>query len=188
MKTYSQIGQDTFALKLLGKSGFFLDFGCGDGESYPCGNNTLLLEQNGWDGLSFDIDQSSINKFNSNRTTTAICSDLSANLRETLEQSKCPKLIDYFSFDVDEATDAVFDAFPFEEYQCRFVSFEHNLYLPQYRGLKERSQDIFFKHGYKLLVDNVCFNGRPVEDWYFKFDERQFMGYNIEGIKAHELL
>lgn len=188
MQSYSQIGQDIFVLKLLGPSGFFLDFGCGDGNSFPCGNNTLLLEQNGWSGLSFDIDQNSINAFDKTRKTKAVCVDLTKNLKSILQENNCPKVIDYFSFDVDEATDAVLDSFPFGEYTFKFISFEHNLYLPQYRGLKERSQEIFFKHGYKLLIDNVCFNGRPVEDWYYKFDEREFLGYNIEGKEAYKLL
>jgi hypothetical protein len=55
INTYSQAGQDLFALdenKNLSNL-FFIDIGCHDPIII---NNSYLLELNGWKGLSFDID------------------------------------------------------------------------------------------------------------------------------------
>ena len=54
MKSYSQVGQDLFVLSLFpkGYEGIFLDFGCQEPKKI---NNTLLLEEHGWLGFSFDI-------------------------------------------------------------------------------------------------------------------------------------
>ncbi len=53
MKSYSQCGQDLFVYYLNeGKPGKFLDLGCSLPKKI---NNTYLLELNGWDGISLDI-------------------------------------------------------------------------------------------------------------------------------------
>jgi SAM-dependent methyltransferase len=169
--SYSQISQDIFVLNFFEKkAGYFLDLGCGNGFNHPCGNNTLLLEQNGWDGISIDIDQVAINHFNKNRKTKAICKDLTKeNLADILRENNAPKVIDYMSFDVDQASEHVLASLPLDEYVFRFVTFEHNAYLPNeyYKNLKQNALNKFFGMGYGLLINNVILeNHGAVEDWY----------------------
>jgi SAM-dependent methyltransferase len=186
MKSYSQIGQDLFTLELFGPNGTFLDFGCGNGIDKPCGNNTFLLEQNGWTGISVDIDAAAIHEFNQNRKTLSFAVDLTTDLPNKLKLMHCPKLFDYWSFDVDEATDSVLDHFPFEDYEFKFISFEHNQYHAGYKGLKERSLELFESKGYKILVENVMFRAWSVEDWYInpKYINIPKLGANITADEA----
>jgi len=55
MKSYSQIGQDIFVKNLLKKDnykGYFVEIG---GYLPTEINNTMLLEESGWNGISLDI-------------------------------------------------------------------------------------------------------------------------------------
>jgi hypothetical protein len=55
LEKYSQAGQDKFVLSLFNENyeGTFVDIGC----SVPkIINNTLLLEENGWYGISIDLE------------------------------------------------------------------------------------------------------------------------------------
>lgn len=170
-RSYSQISQDIFVLNFFGrKASYFLDLGCGDGNSYPCGNNTLLLEQNGWDGLSIDIDSNAVNSFNATRKTKALAFDLAnSDLKKILDENQCPKVIDYLSFDVDEVSETVLAKLPLNDYVFRFVTFEHNAYIPNqyYRTLKANANKILSESGYQILIDNVILeNHGAVEDWY----------------------
>lgn len=169
--SYSQISQDVFAFNFFGrKAGTFLDLGCGNGFSHPCGNNTLFLEQNGWNGLSIDIDKASVNHFNSNRNTRAIVSDLKQNdLGDIMLAEGMPHTIDYLSFDVDEASEAVLAKLPLAKYYFRLVTFEHNAYIQNetYRTLKSNAKNLFLSNGYEILIEDVMLDGHgAVEDWY----------------------
>jgi SAM-dependent methyltransferase len=186
VKNYSQIGQDLFVLELLGENRTFLDFGCGNGRDKPCGNNTFLLEQKGWNGFSFDISDSMILEFQYERNTFSCATDLTIDLRKKMIAMVNQPLIDYLSFDVDEATDSVLDNFPFDLFEFKFITFEHNQYHQGYQGLKDRSIALFQEKGYKLLVENVMFSGWSVEDWYInpKYIDIPKLGSNISSEEA----
>lgn len=170
-KSYSQIAQDKFVLNFFeNKSGYFLDLGCGDGFSEPCGNNTLLLENCGWDGLGVDFNQSYIKNFLLNRKSKAVCADLTkTKLKEILQNNNCPMIIDFLSFDVDQATESVLNSFPSQDYKFKLIAFEHNLYLGNssiYCGLKEKAKKVFGDE-YEILIEDVKLeNHGAVEDWY----------------------
>jgi len=173
--SYSQISQDVFALNFFErKTGSFVDLGCGNGFNYPCGNNTLLLEQNGWFGLSVDIDKKSVDHFNKNRNTKAIACDLTENdLAVILDKIDAPKIIDYLSFDVDQASESVLAKLPLANYTFRLVTFEHNAYLrnEMYKTLKDNAKKRFLSNGYEILVEDVILDGHgPVEDWFIHTD------------------
>lgn len=163
----SQIGQDIFVFNLFqGKTGYFLDVGCGNGFASPCGNNTLFLEQNGWDGLSLDCDQPAINHFCSNRKSKALCKNLmQGSLNDILVENNCPQVIDYFSFDVDGATETVLKNLKLDYFKFKFITFEHDLYHrpPTLKNLAKEK----FKDEYEILIENVMLRGHgAVEDWY----------------------
>jgi hypothetical protein len=190
--SYSQIGQDVFVDALFeNRKGFFLDFGCGGWRDKPNGNNTLYLEERDWDGLSVDMNPTLIKEFTEKRKTKAVCQDLTKiDIKEFLETNQCPKLVDYFSFDVDAATDHVLNHFPFDEFKFKFITFEHNLYDPNYKGLKERALKIFENKGYKLLVENVEWRNLAVEDWFIHSDYSDLpkLGKNILHTDCVKLL
>jgi len=171
MATYSQISQDVFVLNFFKKSpGFFLDLGCGNGWNKPCGNNSLLLEKNGWDGLSVDFNPDHIKEFQANRKTKAVCADLmKTDLKSLMVENGCPQVIDYLSFDIDDATEFVFKNFPLNDFKFKFITFEHNLYMGGKRDvdLKAEAIEKFSAHGYTLMVENVTLEDHGVvEDWF----------------------
>lgn len=196
--SYSQISQDIFVFNIFNKkqTGSFLDLGCGDGVSQPCGNNTYLLELNGWKGLSIDIDSNLIEQFNNKRKSKAIVCDLTKfQLSDVLNENNSPELIDYLSFDIDDATEFVLSSFPFDKYKFNFITFEHNLYHYRYKGLKEKSKNLFLSHGYELLIENVCIQGLgPVEDWYvnpnYNFNKKIFLKdiINFDLLKQYQYI
>ena len=169
MITYAQMSQDIFALNFFNKNpGFFLDFGCGDGISQPCENNTLLLEGAGWDGLSVDTEVDYINKFRHSRKTKAVCADLTkVDIKTLLTENNCPKTIDYLSFDVDTDLDITLETLPLQDFKFKLVTFEHNLYSEKYVGLKKKAIEKFISNGYEILIENVIIPELgPVEDWF----------------------
>lgn len=167
MKSLSQMRQDIFVLKIFKEKGFFLDFGCGDGYLKPCGNNTYLLEENGWDGLSVDIDKTLIESFNRRRSTKSLVCDLTTvDIKQLLQTHNVPRVIDYFSFDVDRATEIVLANFPFDNYRFKLMTFEHDLYKVG-SHVKNKAKDKLLGLGYEILIENVIFdNHGEVEDWY----------------------
>lgn len=171
MVTYAQMFQDIFALNFFNKKpGFFLDLGCGDGINRPCENNTLLLEETGWDGLSVDFEADYIDFFRQKRKTKAVCADLTkVDIKTLLTENDCPKTIDYLSFDLDEATDIALETLPVQDFKFKFVTFEHNLYFrsKKYADLKKRAIEKFTSNGYEILIENVVIPRLgPVEDWF----------------------
>lgn len=188
MNSYSQMSQDKFVNFLFkSQKGYFLDFGCGDGISTnnPCGNNTLLLEESGWKGLSIDIDYRLTTIFKYYRKTDVDCVDLTiCDISELLKKYNCPKIIDYLSFDIDESTQKVIRKFPFEEFKFKFITFEHDLYANG-PDVKKEAYNIFTKHGYSRLIDNVNLSPHgAVEDWYIK--EEYFNHINLRFLKNIE--
>lgn len=70
--SYSQFGQDVFLLDTLlkdKKDGFFVDVG---GNDPIIGNNTYLLERNGWTGLAFEPQPELNKKWSESRITRCL--------------------------------------------------------------------------------------------------------------------
>lgn len=167
MKSISQAAQDIFVHNFLGcNSGFFVDFGCGDGINNPCGSNTYYLEQNGWQGLSVDNSQSAMSEFCRNRKTKGILQDLiGQSINDLLTNNNCPAIIDYLSFDVDDATEKVLDNFPLNNFKFKIITFEHDLY--HMGDTRKNLAFSKFKNDYEILIENVTLsNYGPYEDWY----------------------
>jgi hypothetical protein len=179
METYSQRGQDRFAIDFLRNKhyGTFLDFGCKGPIDI---NNTYLLEKKyNFKGLSFDIDKEAIDEWkNTDRDSeNAICVDLmSLEIKKTLDEFYINGNIDYFSFDLEPPllTLDVLKKFPFDSYQFGIVTYEHDYY----RGFDTLipSREIFSNNGYKKVTTDVM-NTYDVthsiflsEDWWFHPD------------------
>ena len=164
----SQASQDIFVKYILDDldKGYFLDIGSYEPIHL---SNSYSLEQVGWDGLLFDITDYT-NVYKDVRKSKFICGDITKmDLSTVFRENNVPSVIDYVSIDVDESTDTFLDIFPFDEYECKVITFEHDAYRIG-EQLKNKSREIFKNKWYKLLCSDVGVVSRTdndnFEDWY----------------------
>lgn len=199
-KTYSQVFQDKFALKLIGKKGFFLDLGAGWDHS-GINSNTLLLEENGWNGICVDANRDSAQRRKDfSLRASVICAWIpQVTIKQILDAHNAPKVIDYISIDIEPVTIIGLENFPFDEYDFKVMTFEHDLYAhgPEQ---KDKAYEMLSSRGYIRLCNNVNVPeaqglGLYFEDWwinpkYFSEDfiknntfSEQLGSYIIKNIK-----
>ncbi len=186
----SQIGQDRYVTHVFGDDAtavprYYLEIGAHEPRKL---NNTILLEKLGWKGLSLDIDPAYKPRFEAQRCNAFEISDVTTvSWQELFKKHHAPKMIDYLSMDVDEATLATLERFPFDEYQFRIMTVEHD----RYRFGPERAADIraiLFKHGYEIIVKDIHLEGNPFEDWWFhpkhvsEVERKQIARLKADGI------
>ena len=104
--------------------------------------------------------------------------DLSlVSLKDILAAFNAPKIIDYLSIDIDDYSLAPLVGFPFEEYNIKVITFEHDAYRFGSQ-LKTPSRKFLKEKGFKLVCKNVgsvvleeanpvpYSLASPQEDWY----------------------
>ncbi len=165
MNYYSQAGQDKWIEEVLIegegiKKGTFLDIGCGGKEF----SNTLGLEEIGWDGWLFDNSESARDWCCANRKSIFCCWDATKIKWRDFD----PKIVDYLSLDVDEATLSVLMNIPLNRVQFRAITIEHDAYRFG-DSLRIPEREILTKAGYTLVRPDVS-NPDPFEDWWLKRD------------------
>lgn len=168
-RNYSQCYQDLFVLMCLdGKqNGTYFEIG----SSHPWHHsNTKLLEEFGWTGFGVDIDTTSVNLYNFYRENKAFAVDATTgDLPLMLSKVSSTGVVDYLQLDCDPAENTlkVLKKIPFDKYAFRVITFEHDNYNPENRGIQEQSRDYLLELGYKLVVANVSTDkNRSFEDWY----------------------
>ena len=170
---HSQTYQDMFVLTMLNgkENGIFLEIGAAD-PFY--GSNTALLEKFGWNGISIDIQEEEIKKFNSVRNCTALVRDgLSTNYKALLESFTDKTDIDYLQLDCEppENTLKILMSIPFETYRFAVITFEHDYYCDFDRTIRDKSRKYLEAQGYELVVSNVSADNIGVyEDWWIHPD------------------
>lgn len=163
----SQVGQDQWVLSLFpeGYKGTFLDVGC----YLPIEiNNTYLLEQNGWIGIS--IDNRDYSKEWEIRNTQFVCEDI---FKIDFTDYLFPKVIDYLSMDIDgcgynyRALWRLIDT----GFNFRAITIEHNLYLGEGFNEAERlpQRELLINNNYKLVREDVEDGGNKFEDWWIGY-------------------
>jgi hypothetical protein len=155
---YSQAGQDKFVLDRIGTKGTYLEIGA----SHPVYiNNTYLLELNGWNGLSIDIDDSNKVAWYECRNNPLIIADAITYNYNDVER------IDYLQLDI-EPTENTFACLQhiLKTTKTRFsiITFETDAYL-DLRFVKP-SRDILQDLGYELIKPDVQCEFGAFEDWY----------------------
>lgn len=156
----SQVGQDLFAISMFGKDfkGTFLDVGCYLPDKI---NNTLLLEEMGWNGFSLDIEDYS-KEWKSRKTKFIQANAL------TYQYAEVPKLIDYLTLDL-EGTGVRYKAlkrlidFGFE---FKVITIEHDAYRGLDKEERQPQRDLLLEKGYQLVFPDVHHNGCAFEDWW----------------------
>lgn len=182
MRTYAKEGQDRLALHLIGQDGFFLDIGMGNPID---GNNSLLLEERGWRGFMFEAQGHCVADARSSRTNLAVeCDATTFDFGTFLDKHQAPKVIDYISMDVDDANTILIKSFPFDRYQFKVMTFEHDRYhCGDVR--KQACEEVLSRYPqYVKLLDNALVQGLEWEDWYVNAD---YISHEIISKKANRM-
>ena len=172
-KNYSQVLQDLFVLYALkGKrEGFYIEVG--GGKPYY-GNNTALLKEFGWEGITFEIDQSLINQWKTERPSDKIFSTDATTIDwvSFLEENKYPTTIDYLQLDIDPASNTykVLENIDFDKLKFNSITYEHDAYDGG-EVYRKKSRKILQKAGYVLVAGNISpSDDAPFEDWWVHED------------------
>ena len=164
MNSYSQAGQDLWVLRESGykKDGFYIEIGAYDPVNL---SNTVLLEQNGWSGISFDISDIRDKWDKSRKNKLIICDATKLNFLDCFIAHEVPLNVDYLSLDIDEKSLECLKNLPLEKYKFNSITIEHDEYI---RGseIKNDMRKILFSYGYKLSKPDVSHNGCIYEDWW----------------------
>lgn len=169
MNSYSQAGQDIFVATILNKPGTFLDLGCSLPKKI---NNTMLLEELGWTGISVDIiDYSAEWEVRKTKFLRHDC--LNIDLKKLLEENFNNEIIDYLTLDMEKIGDrfrllekAISTGFKF-----KVITIEHDAYINKsYEELERDKQRILLESlGYILICKDVSQKQFPTsyfEDWW----------------------
>lgn len=161
----SQSGQDILVSKLLNPNkGFFVDVGCWKPIEL---NNTLLLEKNGWKGVSIDILDMS-NEWSIRKTKFIQGNALEIDYTKLLNQNNAPKIIDYLTVDVEGdgyrylALKKVLES----DRVFKLITVEHDLYRGYEESEANPQRQLLTELGYLLICKNVTCSGNPFEDWW----------------------
>lgn len=167
MKSYSQGGQDLFAVMMTEgmRDGFFLDIGCNNPVAI---NNTYLLESEfGWTGILVDLLAGCETR--KGKFFQCDASNPTSELKAAYEQM--PSIVDFLSLDIDEATWTAFCQLP-QSKRYRVSCIEHDTYC---RGpeTRDKIRSAMFAMGYSLVGMDVSVrfpdSSSPLgswEDWW----------------------
>lgn len=166
METYSQAGQDKFPQVLLHAAPLpktYLDLGCHHPTTF---NNSYALERAGWTGISIDIQDFS-REFRATRTGSFLRADVTTLDWEPIVATHFPsRVIDFISFDVDDATRAAVARFPFSSVRFKTMTLEHDGYRVGTQ-LRDSIRQTLSSLGYTLICGDVIAEGYGAfEDWW----------------------
>ena len=166
MESFSQAGQDKFPRAMLHnvtRQKTYLDIGSHHPTQF---NNSYALERAGWRGLSIDL-QNFSTEFQATRTNPFLCADVTTIQWESVITQHFPsRVIDYISFDVDDATESAFSRFPFSSVRFNTMTIEHDGYRVGTR-LRDWVRDSLASMGYTLVCGDVVAEGYGAfEDWW----------------------
>lgn len=173
-RSYSQALQDIFILTFLDgkRNGTYLEIG----SFHPTKiNNTRLLIDFGWSGISIDKWQEMQMHWRKLRPhcTFVLADALQLDYKKLLDDHSMPERIDFLQTDIDSKSDDIVLLEKVLETGRKFslVMFEHNL---QENGPNEKIQStqVLERYGYKKIVDNIACKDfhsdqfMPFEDWW----------------------
>jgi hypothetical protein len=188
----SQLGQDRFVETVLShhRNGYFIDIGA----AHPVViNNTHFLEKKlSWEGLSIDLGpeqdgfsgtiggkEEYYKMWKKYRSTPLICDDaLKIDYSKLFKERGVPKVVDYLTLDLEPA-EVTFECLlrlPFDEYEFRTITFEHDFYRNPDENIKivETAREFLSKYGYATVNFASLRNPWPLA------------GFNINKIVVQE--
>lgn len=165
--------------------GFYLELGVGD---FDIGNNSYALEKDyGWDGISMDIGDNFVNKFNDNRLNKCIKGDATkTNFYDFFKENNIPKRVDYLQIDLHgnhqpgvkakneiEKPLKCLTSLPLNDYRFSVITFDFgNLNHFNNLGIRDAQRQILNSFGYFLLVDLFY------EDWWVDGEYIEYEVFN----------
>lgn len=151
--------QDNFVLDILSskENGYYLEVG---GSLPEYGNNTYILEKKyGWKGISFEIDEEILKKYNLERENKGyLCDATNFEYAELLKSLSFPKQIDYLQVDIDPADNSLkaLKNLPFNQYRFTVITFEHDLYANENnKAIQAEQEEFLSSRGYIRFAKNV---------------------------------
>ena len=173
-QNYSQCYQDMFVLSALDgkKKGTYLEIGAGR-PFY--GNNTALLKEWGWKGVSLDISKDFLAQWKKERPND-VCLDQDARYANYLDLSDSiikTRDIDYLQLDVDPASNTykVLENIPFDTLKFKVITYEHDYYCDDTKSYRDKSRKLLEDAGYILIAGNISPDeNSPYEDWWVSQD------------------
>ena len=173
-KNYSQCYQDLFVLSMLDgkKKGTYLEIGAGD--PYY-GNNTALLSEHKWKGISIDYSLAEGSEFikrwvKERKNDTILDLDATrADYTKLCDTYIKTRHIDYLQLDVDPAynTYKVLQNIPFDTLSFNVITYEHDYYCDETKKCREQSRKLLKDAGYVLVAGNISPDkNSPYEDWW----------------------
>ena len=180
MISYSQCGQDLFVFNLLKiKNGTFLDLGCYLPKNI---NNTFLLEQNGWVGISLDINDYS-NQWSVRKNKFIKCDCLEQDYNLLLSQNYESNVIDYLTLDMEVLGDRyrLLKTILNTNYEFKIITIEHDSHLGKEYVNQEKipQRELLTKMGYVLVCGDVSHKDYPndyYEDWWVN---KKYIGEDV---------
>lgn len=170
----SQAAQDYFVYSVFKKHGD-LQIGRGQflelGSEHPIeNNNTYELETKlGWGGVLVEIDPQWEEGYKKHRTSPYIIGD-STKIDWITQLSElgypAGTVFDYLSLDIDSATLETMRNFPFDKYEFKLITGEHDLWREPPTKKFEMAKT-FMGLGYKYICENVKNLGNPYEEWWY---------------------
>jgi tetratricopeptide (TPR) repeat protein len=166
----SQVFQDMFVLMALnGKTnGKYLEIGAHEPIVH---SNTYILENNfSWKGLSLEIDNNLVNKFNGIRDNFCLLQDATvANYDKILSDTNWGNDWDYLQLDCEPPhnTFKALQQIPFEKYRFAVITYEHDHYCDETKSYRDKSRKYLKSKGYELVVNDISTDGKSsFEDWW----------------------
>jgi hypothetical protein len=170
--SHSKENQDLFILAVTNskRNGTYFEVG----SNHPiAGNNTYLLEKEfGWTGVSMDIVENFVKRFNIVRKNPCLCVDATqTDLTSVMLEYGLGPHINYLQLDIDPHfnTFKALHNIDFDRVSFSVITYEHDAYDG---GTEERtlSREFLKSKGYTLVISDVChrLNGKDLdfEDWY----------------------
>lgn len=190
---YSQLYQDEFVLSLFDKDykGTYVDIGCQLPDKI---NNTLLLEENGWRGVSIDIENYT-EQWKKRRGAFVIQDALTCDYPELFEFNKIPKIVDYLNLDIegDGNRFAALKRVMESGYEFKIITIEHDAYRGYDVSERLPQRKLLHEMGYVLLCADVFVDNPkyPMEDWWINpkhFEESQYFHYKCSKKSGEEIV
>lgn len=166
----SQVHQDRFALGTA-KNKTYIEIGAAGPIKY---NNTYLLEQQGWNGFSIELDQNKVDQWTSRKNKIYCDNALTFDYATALQENNLPTRIGYLSCDIEPAENTFTALKRVIEQGIIFdcITFEHDKYQSEI-DYDPIVTEYLKNKGYKVAVKDVYrWRKRPCyfETWYVKDD------------------
>jgi hypothetical protein len=190
-KSYSQAGQDRFVLSLFDKNyrGVFVDIGCNKPDFI---NNTLLLEENGWTGISLDIADYK-NEWKIRKTLFLMQDALKCDYKQVFTKHCIINPVDYLSLDIEIEGSRYLALKKVMEsgYEFKIITIEHDGFRGYDLTERQPQRKLLNDMGYFLLCSDVMLTNNPMEDWWINpkyFNESQYIFYRCSNTCYSEIL